>query len=332
MTAPSRSAPRLLVVIVNFRTPEMTADCLASLADEVSALGRVKVAVVENGSGDDSAARIAAAIAQRRWEWAELIVRPDNRGYSAGNNAAIAPALAGERPDYVLLLNSDTLVRPAALSELLSFMDAHPQVGIAGSRLEDPDGTLQNSSFRFPTLISEIEHGLRLGLFTRLVADHVVAPGSASTAHPIDWVAGASMIVRTAVFEQVGLMDEGYFLYFEEVDFCLKARRAGWTCWYLPQSRVVHLVGRSTGVTVRSSPPRRPRYWWESRHRYFTRNYGRLYALATDVAWASAYATYRVRRRLQGKPDNDPPHMLADFLRFRMHPSRRTTPAQADAA
>jgi N-acetylglucosaminyl-diphospho-decaprenol L-rhamnosyltransferase len=328
--APSSPA-RLLVVVVNFRTAELTIDCLRSLEDEVRGLGDVHVVVTDNGSNDGSAERIADAIVREHWnDWAELLPLEHNRGYAAGNNAAIRPALERDPPDYVLLLNSDTLARPAALAELLRFMDAAPAVGIAGSRIEDLDGNQVHSGFRFPSMISELESGLRWGVFSRLVPDRVVAPAPVNVAHAVDWVAGASMIVRRQVFEQIGLLDEGYFLYFEEVDFCFKARRAGWSCWYLPESRVVHLVGRSTGVTVRQNPPRRPRYWWESRYRFFTRNYGRLYTFATDLIWMAAYATWRLRRRVQRKPDNDPPHMLADFLRFRLHPTRRTEPQTGD--
>ena len=104
-------------------------------------------------------------------------------------------------------------------------------------------------------------------------------------------MAGASLIVRREVFDAVGLLDEGYFMYFEEVDFCLKASRAGWPCWYVPTSRVVHLVGQSSGVTKAGDErKRRPRYWFEARRRYFMTNHGRPKTLAADVAFALAYA------------------------------------------
>ena len=132
---------------------------------------------------------------------------------------------------------------------LVEFMNDHPKVGIAGSRLENPNGTPQCSAFRFHSVLSELEGGLRLGIVSRLLRNRVVAPPVSDEQHETDWVAGASMIVRHGVFADIGLMDEGYFLYFEEVDFCLRAHRAGWHCWYVPASRVVHLVGQSSGVT-----------------------------------------------------------------------------------
>ena len=114
-------------------------------------------------------------------------------------------------------------------------------------------------------------------------------------------------------------------MYFEEVDFCLRAARAGWECWFVPESRVVHLVGQSTGVTdVKSTPKRRPAYWFASRRRYFRKNHGALYTLCADLLWAGGFATWRVRRVLQRKLDADPPHLLGDFVRYNLWPLGRT--------
>jgi N-acetylglucosaminyl-diphospho-decaprenol L-rhamnosyltransferase len=327
MTSPNAVAPaRLVISIVNYRTPDLTIDCLRSLEPEVRAVGSTRVVVADNASGDGSPGLIGSAIAQNGWgEWASVLPLERNGGFAYGNNAVIRPELArvdSQPMEYVLLLNSDTLVRAGALAELIRFMDAHPDVGIAGSRLEDPDGTRHHSRFRFHSLWSELDSGLRLGSVTRLLHKHVVAPPLVDTMHPTDWVAGASMIVRRGVFEDIGLMDEGYFLYFEEADFCLNARRAGWTCWYVPSSRVVHLVGRSSGVTSAcASTRRRPRYWFESRRRYFVKNHGRAYAYCVDAAWVAGFALWRMRRIVQRKPDCDPPHLLWDFLRYSRAPS-----------
>jgi hypothetical protein len=194
-------------------------------------------------------------------------------------------------------------------------MDAHSDVGIAGSRLEDPDGTPQRSAFRFPTIRSELDMGLKLGIVSRLLRNWLAAPPVRDDAHQTDWVAGASMIVRSRVFEQIGLLDEKYFMYFEEVDFCLQARHAGWPCWYVPQSHVVHLVGQSSGVTdTRKAPSRRPAYWFESRRRFFTKNRGLFSAVVADIAFSAGYLLWRLRRPLQGKPDVDPPYLLRDLI------------------
>jgi GT2 family glycosyltransferase len=334
MTRATSSGSRVLVVVVNYRTPQLTIDCLRSLEPELREFANARVVAVDNGSGDGSAQRIQSAIDEHAWgAWASLLATERNGGFSFGNNAAIRPALAAaEPPQYVWLLNSDTLARPGALRELLDFMDARPEVGIAGSRLEDLDGAPQNSRFRFHSVWSELDSGLRLGFVTRLLRKRTVALAPVDTPHRDDWVSGASMLVRARVFEEVGLLDEGYFLYFEEADFCLNARRAGWQCWYVPSSRVVHFVGRSTGVSnAREPATRRPRYWFESRRRYFVKNHGRLYALGADAAWVAGFASWRVRRVLQGKPDRDPPHMLWDFLRHTLRAARRGVESSAAA-
>ena len=163
--------------------------------------------------------------------------------------------------------------------------------------------------------MSELDNGLRLGIVSRLLAKWQIAPPVSAVDCEADWVAGASMIVRREVFETVGLMDEKYFLYFEEVDFCLAADRGGWPCWYVPESRVVHFVGQSSGVTdTKRKPQRRPTYWFDSRRRFFVKNYGWWYAVISEALWASSYALWRLRRVVQRKPDTDPPKLLSDFL------------------
>lgn len=308
----------LRIVIVNYRTPGLVVDCLRSLVEEVRAETDCRVVVVENASGDGSAETIGNAIKSEGWDWAELLVLDRNLGFAGGNNAALRPLLAApQRPDYILLLNPNTVVRPGAIRALVNFMEQHPRVGIAGSRLEDPDGTPQRSAFRFPTVWSEFEGGVRLGFVSRILQGRLVAPPVEERPHPTDWLAGASMLIRRAVFDAIGLMDDRYFLYYEEVDFCLRSRRAGWPCWYVPSSRVVHLVGQASGVTDTKKPARRvPPYWFESRQRYFTKNHGAVYRLLADLAWAVGFALWRIRRRLQRKPDHDPPHYLGDFVRF----------------
>ena len=196
-------------------------------------------------------------------------------------------------------------------------MDAHPKAGIAGSRLEHPDGKAQQSAFRFPTVLSELEDGSRFGIVSRLLSRWVVAPPVPEAPCEVDWVAGASMIIRKAVFDAIALLDESYFMYFEEVDFCRRAKRAGWPCWYVPQSHVVHLVGQSSGVTdIKHARKRRPAYWFDSRRRFFLTHYGRARTFLADLCWTAGYAQWRVRRVLSRKPDRDPARLLSDFVRY----------------
>jgi GT2 family glycosyltransferase len=296
---------------------------LASLADELPG-GRV--VVVDNGSGDGSAETLAEAIHRRSWgEWVQLLPLDRNAGFAAGNNAALRQILAHPRPpDYFWLLNPDTVVRVGAGRVLAEFLNRHPRVGIVGSRLEQPDGTPQRSAFRFPSVLGEWENGFRFGPVSRLLRRHVVAPPVRAESHPTDWLSGASLMVRRSMLEQVGLLDEGFFLYFEEVDLCRRAARAGWRCWYVPESRVVHLVSQSTGVDggpIRAQ--RKPEYWFASRQRYFAKHHPRRDAACADVGWAVGFAAWRLRNRFQRKPDTDPPGLLGDFVRYNFLRPRR---------
>jgi N-acetylglucosaminyl-diphospho-decaprenol L-rhamnosyltransferase len=306
---------KLLVVIPNYRVAQLTIECLRSIAEEIGRVPETHIAVCENGSGDDSAERIWKAIIDNGWDpWCSLTALDINLGFTGGNNFIIGPALQStDPPQYVLLLNADTIVRPYAFRALVDFMDRHPNVGIAGSRLEDPDGTAQRSAFRFPSPLSEFEGSIKFGLISRLLDRWVVASDVSPQACKTDWVAGASLMVRSEVFHNIGLLDGGYFTYFEDVDFCFNARKAGWSTWYVPASRVVHLVGQSSGVTVKK-PKRQPAYAFQARRRYFLKNCGPLKAAMADIGQILGLSVWRLRALL-GKPDSTPPYYLRDCIR-----------------
>jgi hypothetical protein len=311
-----RVTMKLLVVILNYHVTDLTIECLRSVAPEISSVPGMKVAVCENGSGGDAEARLRDAIAAGGWDsWAELTAVHPNRGFTGGNNIVIRQWMASaDPPEYVLLLNADTLVRPGAFRALVDFMDTHPDVGVAGSRLEWPDGSQQSSPFRFHGIVSELDRGLRLGVVSKLVSRWLPCLPAPNDASQVDWVSGASMLIRKTVIDRIGPLDEGLYTYFDDIDYCLNAKRAGWQTWYVPQSRIIHLEGASTGI-VANSPKRRPAYWFQARRRFFLKNYGALYTLLADAAFLCGFALWRLRRRVQGKPDTDPPHMLADALR-----------------
>jgi N-acetylglucosaminyl-diphospho-decaprenol L-rhamnosyltransferase len=306
---------KLLVVIVNYRVASLVVDCLHSVAQELARVPGTHVAVCENGSGDDSASTIRTAIDDNGWQtWCSLTVTKTNLGFTGGNNVLLRPALQSvDPPQYVLLLNPDTVVRPNAFKALVDHMDQNPTIGIAGSRLEDPDGTPQRSAFRFQSPLGEFEGNLKLGLVTRLLEPWVVAPPVLDHAVKTDWVAGASMMVRSEVFKEVGLLDEGYFTYFDDIDFCFNAQKHGWPTWYVPTSRVVHLVGRSTGVT--NKPKRLPPYLFEARRRYFLKNHSPVYAAMVDACMIAGLALWRLRALLTGRKDETVPRLLFDSIR-----------------
>jgi len=304
------------IVVVNYRTPELSIECLRSLKAEVLAHPNASVTVVDNDSRDNSAHLISAAIEMEGWSsWVTLIESPLNGGFSHGNNVAIRDALAGgNAPDCFWLLNPDTLVRPGAVSALTSFMGSHPHVGICGGAIDEQGDKPWPFAFRFPSILSELEQALAFGPATTLLSKWAILKPTSDVPEKVDWVCGASMMVRRELFEKIGLMDDGYFLYFEETDYCLAANRAGWECWYVPQSRIMHIAGQSTGIVESDQPKRLPSYWFDSRRRYFIKNHGRLYAAVADIVWMTAFSLGRIRHWLQRKPDRDPPRFLADFF------------------
>jgi hypothetical protein len=297
----------------------LTIDCLASIEPEIACSAGMRVIVIDNASPDGAADRVSSAIEEHGWgNWATLVRARSNRGFAAGNNIAIR-AMHSTYPmaRFLVLLNPDTVVRPGALRRLLDFMESRPDVGIAGGRSEDLDGEPQMCAFRFPNVVSEVLGQLNVGLLDRLFADRLARLGVLHEPRQVDWVSGAFMVIRRELIEQVGLMDEGYFLYYEETDYCHRAQRAGWTCWHVPECRVVHFVGQSTGVKTRhQAPSRLPPYWFESRRRYFAVNYGRVYAAFIDLALLVASPIGRARDLLQGKVRRTPPRFVGDLMRY----------------
>ncbi|HUP08744.1 MAG TPA: glycosyltransferase family 2 protein [Caldimonas sp.] len=286
----------VFVVIVNYRTPELALACLGSLAGQRSALQGGRVLVVDNDSGDDSIASIVARIEAERWtDWVELLPMPRNGGFAYGNNAGIARARALDPAFAVaILLNPDTVVAPGCIDALAGFLEAHRDVGIAGAAIANPEGARERSAHRWPSPLGELEGAAQLELISRALRARAVSPELPDGVTRCDWVSGACLAMRREVIDAIGPLDEGYFLYFEEVDFCRRAQLAGWACAYVPQARVVHHEGASTGI--RTGRRRRPGYWYASRRRFFVKAYGVTGLIAGDLLWAVGRATLVLRR------------------------------------
>ena len=314
----------VLIVIVNYRSAGLTLDCLQTLAPEVGATPGTQVVVTDNASGDDSLKTLGAAIVENGWsDWVTISPLTRNGGFAYGNNAAIRPALeASDPPRYVWLLNPDTLVRTGALKTLVEFLEAKPKVGLVGSRLENPDGTPQRSWFHFPSVAGEFESAARLRAVSRTFRKWVGTDQPPDQPCRSDWLAGASLMVRREVLEAIGLLDEAYFMYYEEVDFCRRAFLAGWQCWYVPASRVVHLVGQISGVSdfEAITTRRRPSYWFEARRHYFLTNLGAFKTVLADLAFVTSFVQFRARYALLGRPVIESRLLLWDFLRFNFLP------------
>lgn len=303
------------VVIVSYKTAALAVEGIRSMEGERSNPGlRIRVIVVDNASGDFPA--ICEAIEQNRWSsWVTAILSPKNGGFAYGNNLGIRHAYGVANPDYVYLLNPDAQIRPGAISALIRFLEARGDVGIAGSGIENLDGSEWLVAFRFPTLLSEFNEGLSLGLVARFFKRWEVARQMGENPEVVDWICGASMMIRGTVFECIGGLDENYFLYFEETDFCYRAKKAGFSTWYVPESRVMHIRGQSTSVTELTPTPRQlPGYWFESRRRYFAMTFGPARATLIDVVALLAHSLGLLKRLALNRRGTGVPHYLRDLF------------------
>ena len=315
---------RLHTVIVNFRTPDMSADSVDATVTALSAADGVawSIAVVDNDSGDGSYEALLEHARRRNWDSrVEVLQSGHNGGFGYGNNHAIRRALASERPpDLVYLLNSDAFPAEDAIQRLVAYMRVHPEVGIAGSYIHGVDGEPHLTAFRFPTLMSEFAESLRLRLAEPLLERYVVQMPLPQQDTVLDWVAGCSMLIRREVFEKIGLFDEHFFLYFEETDFCRRAASAGFKTAYIPGSRVAHVGSVSTGFKTWR---RYPAFWFESRRHYFTKQHGAPYFWGATAARLAAGTFWRLRCAVRGKPVNEPDLFLRDLLAHSVRASFR---------
>lgn len=228
----------LSIVVVSFNTRETTRTCLKKIQECDPALSW-EVIVVDNASDDGSARMV-----EQEFPRARLIRLPANRGFAGGNNAGIREA-SGR---YVLLLNSDAFIGPGVLESTIAFMDDHPEAGILGCRLTNPDGSMQASARMHPSPLNKLL--VMTGLTARRPSSRFFGRVDFSWwdhAHPLEvgWVVGAYFLIRREVFDDTGPLDERYFLYFEEIDFCRAAQKAGWSVVFYPHAQVVHLGGQS---------------------------------------------------------------------------------------
>jgi GT2 family glycosyltransferase len=268
----------LSVSIVNTDSRELLLACLETLP-----LDAAEIVVLDNASEDGSADAV-----RERFPDIGVIAQTFRAGFGANHNTVIR-ATEGR---YVYVLNEDTTADDWAFDRIVAYLDAHPRVAALGPRLVYPDGKVQDSAWRFPTpLVST------LGLLT--VGKLGVKQSHGAGAHAVDWVMGAALVLRREALDEVGLFDEEFFLYSEEVDLQLRLRDAGWDVHYFPEATVVHHESQFSAEI----PERRINEMWRSRHRYWRKHHGvvgaRVAALATGGQYAvrAAFAPVRHRSR-----------------------------------
>ncbi len=229
----------LTIIIISWNTRQLVLDTLAAAYANLpsSALYQSEVILVDNHSSDGTPQAVAEAFPQ-----VLLIANADNRGFGPANNQALKLA----RGRYSLLLNSDALVGPGCLEQLIAFMDEQPRVGLCGVQVLNADGSFQGSYARFLNLWSEFL--ILTGLGRRLLnpAYPSLGPERSQQSGPVATIQGAFMFARTAALREIGLFDEQFFMYGEENDLSLRLKRAGWLTYYLAEVKIVHLGGQST--------------------------------------------------------------------------------------
>ena len=311
--------PKLLVSIVNYQTPELTIECLESINKAVKNKEDIQVSVVENFSQDDSKTILAQAIKERGWDlWATLYISDKNRGYAGGNNIALDPYIKKEQiPEYVLLLNPDSEVRENTIEDLISFMEAHPKAGIAGSRSEHLDKSTLSSAFRFPSAFTDFLGGCNFSPLEKLFLHKRINLPIQDKPHLTDWVSGASMMIRGEVIKENGGLDDNYFLYYEETDYCLEVKKLGWECWHVPSSVILHRVGQSTNVSGDHNAHRRlPGYYFFSRLYFFKKNYHPLYVLFANCSFLIGHSLGVIKNYILGKQHKNRPYYIRDFFYY----------------
>ncbi len=282
------------IVIVNWKVKDLLRRCLASLYRETKGV-EFETYVVDNDSRDGSVEMVA-----REFPQANIIANNRNVGFAAANN----PAIASSRGDFVLLLNPDTELKDDAISAMVGYLRRNPHVGILGPNLANPDGTVQRSVRRFPTLASQALIMLKLHHLFGMAGSlgrYFAADFEYGKAAPVDQVMGAAFMVRRSVLEAIGGLDERFFIWFEEVDFCKRAKDAGFQVWYAPVATVVHHGGESFGQVF---GPVKQRYFNASLLKYFRKHHGwaqaaalaLLYPGSMALAWAVAAAAAAKRR------------------------------------
>ncbi len=269
----------LSIIIVSWNVRDYLEACLSSINANHGSLD-LEVIVVDSGSLDGSQQMV-----KQSFPGVRLIDCGENVGFPRGNNLGLAEA----NGQYTLLLNPDTEIVGDALVSMINYLDSHSEVGLVGGQLLNSDGTIQSSKRRFPTLGTAIFESTWLEAIAprKLLTAYYVEDFPSDTPTQVDWLTGACLMTRRKVVEQVGPMDEAYFMYSEELDWCRRIKEAGWQIVYLPEAKVVHHIGKSSDQAVAE----RHLNFQRAKLRYFQKYHGLLTAtilrgiLLLNYAW-----------------------------------------------
>ena len=276
---------KISIIIVSFNTREILRQCLEALFRNPGS-HELEVFVVDNNSADDSADMV-----RRRFTGVHLIENRENRGFAAANNQAYELA----EGDYILLLNPDAFVKPGSIDNAVSFMESHPECGLCGARLVNLDGELDPSARRFPNSLYKLF--TLSGLSDRYPSSRIFGRGDFkyfdhNSVMEVDWVPGTFTVYRREMLKETGLFDERFFIYYEETDLCLRAKRSGWKVYFVPEAEVIHVGGASAKTrkdqTFDTGGSQVLKFRMRSEYLYFRKNYGLMSVLANagvEIGW-----------------------------------------------
>ena len=315
--------PRVAVIVVNYRTPDLTLRCLAALGRERALCPSLRVVVVDGGSNDGSAEKLGKALKQPEYlAWASLMPLSINGGFGwANNQAMLTLALQEVPPEFYHILNPDTEICPGAITKLVEALRSDPHCGAAGSQLLTSDSEPTASAFRFPSSGRDLIGAAQSRAIGSALRIQPIVVSSERTCD-VDWVSGASVMLRAEALGDSGLFDDGFFLYFEEVELMHRLRRCGWSVRHVPASRVVHVEGAATGVGAAAVERPFPPYWYQSRRRYFELTGGKTALLAANLS-SLAGLTVAGIKRMFGRPPASKALRARDLVKQGFWPSDR---------
>ena len=270
------------VVVVNYRTPELVISCLEKMKHTL-AKEYVELVIVDNHSEDESITMISAWAKQQTFSARITIIETSfNGGFSYGNNQGIEAVNA----NYYLLLNSDAYVVGNCVEILVSKLNDNKNIGIVSPKLTWPDGIAQQSTFNYHHPLSEIIAQARTGYITRLLNRYDVPLPLSESERKVEWTSFACVMLSRQLIDDIGLLDSGFFMYFEDVDYCYRANQAGWIVKHIPDAEAVHLRGGSSEVKKKTIEKQQlPKFYYQARSRLFYKCYGYLGLLIANLCW-----------------------------------------------
>ena len=270
------------IVIVNYQTPEMLISCISKMLKTLN-FELVKICIVDNCSNDGSFEKIKKWVDEKQVSKNVILISSSNNGgFSAGNNIGIKAISA----KYYLLLNSDAYIQQPSIDALKNTFYQNSNIGLVSPRLTWEDGTSQESTFNFFHPITEFVQQANTGVISSRLKKYVVAEAIDERARFVEWTSFACVMISSECIAEVGYLDEGFFMYYEDVEYCYRMRESGFKVFYNPSASAVHLRGGSSSVKKNIAAKKRlPKYYYQSRCRFYFKKYGYLGLFAANMLW-----------------------------------------------